>query len=272
MSLTFATSAFLKAPLRLLDSTARGSAQLRVRWGVFEHPLYGPVLIDCGYGPALYDTPSWSLRAYTAALRPKLNPAGTPEAVLASLGYAASDVRYIVITHFHADHVCHLSSFPRARVFLDPEEYHLVRGRTAVRNILNGVFPELVPNDLFERYIGIDERKTKRLPAEMGLGFDLFDDGTLITVPLPGHSPHHFGILVNRPGDTQVLYAADVDWTMRSLMSGSAPGLFAKLVHGTNPQVEASKAIVRTFARSIGPVVLCHDPELSDLDMPESNV
>lgn len=270
MSLTFFTSAFIKAPMSLLDKTAIGSQRLRVRWGVFVHPEHGPVLIDCGYGPALYRAPSVPLRAYTAALRPDLVTSAMPEVALKSLGYSMGDVRYIVLTHFHADHVCHLSSFPDAKVFVDLQEFSLFQTRSKFQNIASGVFGELIPEDIFKRYIPIQERQTERLPAEMGIGFDLFGDGTLITVPLPGHSPHHFGVLVDRPNDTPVLYAADTDWTMHSLMSGNPAGWFAKLVQADDAQTMASKTLVRNFARSVGSVVLCHDPELTDLDAQET--
>jgi glyoxylase-like metal-dependent hydrolase (beta-lactamase superfamily II) len=269
MSLSFATSAFLKAPLRLLDSQARGSARLRVRWGVFIHPEHGPVLLDCGYGPELYAAPSLALKAYTKTLRPELSLNGAPDAVLDDLGFEMSDVHYIVLTHFHADHVCHLSSFPQAKVFVDVAEYATIRSRSVWQNILRGVFPELLPDDLFDRYIPIQTRKTDRLTADMGQGYDLFGDGSLITVPLPGHSPSHFGVLVDRPGDTPVLYAADTDWTMDALMSNRPAGVLVPFLQDNTSQAEASKRIVRNFARSIGPVVLCHDPELTALDMPE---
>ena len=53
----------------------------------------------------------------------------TPKAGLALLGVAAADVRDVVITHMHYDHVGTFFDFPKAQFHLQDEEMRFVTGR-----------------------------------------------------------------------------------------------------------------------------------------------
>src|SRR5690349_17081308 len=65
-----------------------------------ETPADGVVLVDTGLGSADVATPRQRLgREFVAITRPTLDAAETALAQLARLGFAARDVRHIVVTH-----------------------------------------------------------------------------------------------------------------------------------------------------------------------------
>ncbi len=108
MNVQFANSATVRALQRLmLRGGAMRSVALKVRYGLLLHPQAGPVLIDTGYGSTVTRGAdrSRALKLYARILNPQLHGSQSPVALLARHGFKPGDVRTIIVTHFHADHV-----------------------------------------------------------------------------------------------------------------------------------------------------------------------
>ena len=270
MTPVFANSAFVSAPERLV---VRGGGwnllHLKVRYGVYQHPAAGLVLIDTGYGPRVTEGPGRSLplRLYANLLRPKLVEEHQPARVLDRLGACPADVAAIVLTHFHADHVAALHLFPKARVYAKAATLARIRARSRFANLRHGIFDELLPHDLATRTVDIDKLSVRPAPHGLGQGADLFGDGTLLAVDLPGHAEGHFGIcFAELP--VPLLYAVDAQWCAAALEPGKAPGLPAALVSSDRRALASSTRRVAAFREQGGDVLLCHDPSVSPYDLP----
>ena len=234
---------------------------VKVRWGLFDHPVHGPVAIDTGYGPSVTTAParSLALRIYATLFGPRLHDAGTIEAVLARRGLTPQDVRLIIVTHFHADHVGELKRFPNARFVTDLTAWRRIRANPTWANLRHGIFTELVPSDFEAR--AVDLAALPLSPAPLGLpdGRDLFGDGSVLAIPLPGHADGHFGVCFPREAPP-LLYAADTQWLLDALPADRSPGFPAALIATDRAAAAASTALVHAFRRAGGTVVLCHDP------------
>ena len=98
------------------------------------------------------------------------------------------------------------------------------------------------------------------LPFGLGRGRDILGDGSVFSVPLPGHADGHTGLLF--PAfDPPVLYAADVQWVWRAIAEDRPPRGPARAVYDDANAAMESLARVRAFAAMGGRVVLCHDPD-----------
>lgn len=237
--------------------------RLRVRCGLIEHAKWGPVLIDAGYGPRVAERPgrSWPLRAYARLVRFQLNPLESPQALLADHGYLPDDVRLVLVTHLHADHIACLADFPNAQFVVDEQ----VRGR-----LRHGVFNELIPADFATRCVNLRDHQMAALPFGLGPGYDLLGDGTVLGVPLPGHAAGHFGLCF--PEEVPLLYACDVQWLRDAVMQDRIPGFPASLVAEDGTALRESAALARKFADAGGDLVLCHDPAPTVYDWTPSGV
>ena len=257
----FPTSAVLRAPERLVLAGGRWSRiEIPIRYGLWVHERYGPVLIDTGYSPRVTQgrKRSFALRLYNALLKPRLIESAVPLAQLRALGFGPQDVTRIVVTHFHADHVAGLNDFPNARIVASAEAFQRLMRMSTSGQIHNAFYPELLPDDLADRLQPIEECAAVDLPHGLGQGFDLFGDGSLLAVPLPGHALGHHGLLWPRHS---LLYAVDAQWLMQAIMEERLPRGPARLIYADEAAMIASCAVVRRFAEAGGSVVLCHDPQ-----------
>lgn len=266
MTPVFANSASICVPERLM--LAVGSWRwitLKVRFGFLDHPREGPVLIDTGYSShiKLSRERSLALKIYTAMTRPKLEMEAVP--FLASRGISPVDIRTIIVTHFHADHVSALRDFPNARIHADDDAYRKINAASHMTNVRQGVFTELLPGDFGERLMPFDQAETIYLPGSLGKGFDIFGDGSAVCVPLPGHAAGHCGVWFGQ-ADTPFLYATDVQWMKRAVTQNAIPKLLSCIVRDNKQTMRESVERLRAYHEAGGEFMLCHDPEDSVYD------
>lgn len=268
MKVVFANSATVEARERLILSGGRWlKRRLRVRYGLIEHPDEGPVLIDTGYGPASAedDGRSAALKIYNYLLSPVLNDAEQPARLLARYGYQPDDVRLVIVTHFHADHVAQLSLFKNARFIGNGAAWSRIKAKTNRQNLRHGVFTELLPKDFDTRFSALQACSNRALPHGLEGGADIFGDGSVLAVDLPGHADGHFGLLFATLR-VPLLYAVDAQWLLAGLEPGRAPGFPASLIADDRDKWLASTKQVRAFEAAGGDVVLCHDPRRTPYD------
>ncbi|MEL6170275.1 MAG: MBL fold metallo-hydrolase [Pseudomonadota bacterium] len=268
MTPVFANSAWVTGPERFLMQSGRWRMRrLCVRYGVFVHPAAGPVLIDTGYAASGLNRPdrSFWLGAYARTLAPEINTSEQPGAALATLGLELRDIGTVIVTHFHADHVSGLAEIPNARFVASGTAWKRLQRIGVIKAIRHGVFPELLPADFAERLDPIEAQPVTTHAGGIG-GHDLFGDGRVLAVPLPGHADGHFGLLFAKT-DPPLLYGADAQWLLEALVRGSRPRILPRLLSTDYGAVASSSDLVAAFRDTGGDVVLCHDDAPTQYDL-----
>jgi glyoxylase-like metal-dependent hydrolase (beta-lactamase superfamily II) len=248
----FPISAYVAAPEKLVLNGGRWTRiQIPVRYGVFRHPQLGTCLIDTGYSSRVTTgRRSFPLWLYANILRPKLTDSILP-----------SDVSAILVSHLHADHISALRDYPNARILLDGEALAHYRARSWFGRTRKGCFAELFPDDLSERAEPFESFPIVDAPFGLGAARDVFSDGSVLAVPLPGHMRGHTGfVFAQRP--TPLLYAADADWLRVAILEGRSPGFPASHVLDDPAAAAETAQRIRRFVERGGDLVLCHDPEI----------
>ncbi|MEP6564857.1 MAG: MBL fold metallo-hydrolase [Mesorhizobium sp.] len=274
MKIVFANSASVGAAERLiLRGGSWKTVSLRVRYGLILHPQAGAVLIDTGYTPHAVTGPNRSvaLRLYGAVLRPALNAAEQPLPLLAHFGLTPRDIRAVIVTHFHADHMSGLSLFPNARFIANDAAWSRAKARTAWQNLRHGVFSELFPADFESRLDGLSSRQQIASRGGIPGGGDLFGDGSVVAVDLPGHADGQFGLLFPRI-ERPLLYAVDAQWLLAALVENRTPGLPATLLAEDAAALEPTSEKLRRFLATGGEVMFCHDPETTSYDLDSEGI
>jgi len=252
--LSFPSSATVRVPERLVLKGGRWQeVELAVRYGRFVHERVGTCLIDTGYCRRVTQgRRSLPLTLYSAVLRPHLTESVLPD--------ASPQAATILITHLHADHVSALRDYPSAQLIADADSAsHFLSAGTFGRT-RHGVFRELLPDDLAARIVSLESLAVVEAPFGLGPARDVFADGEVLAVPLPGHMRGHTGYLFAKQA-VPVLYAGDADWLARAIRERRSPGAPARWILDDREAAEATACRLNAFEAAGGKVVLCHDPE-----------
>ena len=162
-------------------------------------------------------------------------------AQLAAFGVGAGDIRYIVQTHLHIDHVGALGHFPDAEIVVHERE--LEAALAAEDPVATGyVLADYDRPGLRWRLIGGDH--------------DLFGDGTVQLLQTPGHSAGHMSLLITLQETGPVLLTADASDNRRQWDGRDHP----RALH-SREQAAESMARLHSLAAEHDPVIVFgHDP------------
>jgi glyoxylase-like metal-dependent hydrolase (beta-lactamase superfamily II) len=218
--------------------------------GLFLHPDEGPVLFDTGYDPSfLAATEPFPERFYRWLTPPILSPGPTVDIQLATLGLVSADIRWLVLSHFHGDHIAGLGRYDRARILCSRHGLDAARQGSALRALLGGVLRGLIPADLDARVSFFEDRPRTPLPSvcrPFEDGADLFGDDTLLALELPGHCPGHWGLVARGADDATHVLAADAAWSSRAIRENRPPpSLTTAFLGKTKPYRETLCALSR---------------------------
>lgn len=132
---------------------------------------------------------------------------------LDAVGLAPKDVRWVVLSHLHTDHMGGLMPFRAADVLVSRTEWERANG---VAGRIRGYLPQHWPRGLRPRLLELDQGGFGPFAAS----YDLSGDGALVVVATPGHTPGHVSLLARR-AEGDVLLGGDLAHTSRELVSGS---------------------------------------------------
>ena len=205
--------------------------------GLIEHPTRGWLLYDTGYAEHFFTaTQRWPERLYRAALPVDLPAQETLATQLAGFGLSPVDIGTVIVSHYHGDHIAGLRDFPKARFIAlaaDTEHFARLAGQRW-RATLGGHLPGLLPDDYFARIDAADAKPRRELPgwlAPFEHGFDLLGDGSLLGVPLPGHSHGQLGLFIPDADGRPAFLVADACWSLPALREGRPPARLALFVN-----------------------------------------
>lgn len=194
--------------------------------GVIVHPAAGVVLFDTGYDEAFFAaTARFPERFYRMATPVDLRPGESAPERLAAMGIRTDDVRHVVVSHFHGDHVAGLRRFPHARLHCARAGLADVRAHGRLARVRRGLLPALLPARMKDASFFEDARAVD-LPAAFRpfeRGADLLGDGSLLAVELPGHCPGHWGLALRIEDDRHVMMVADAVWSIGAIDDDAPP-------------------------------------------------
>lgn len=236
-------------------------------FALLRHPRRGPVLFDTGYGAAVPAAMRrWPGVLYGLVTPVRLPAAQTLPAHLARLGLTPGDIHEVIVSHLHADHVGALRELPRARFLLDPQAYAPLRSLRGLRAVRRAFLPELLPPDFASRLSPLTFAPAPPDLAPFTQAADVFGDGLVYALPVPGHAPGMVALLVRTgaagPGGRGwTLLAGDVAYHVRALRHGGEPHPLARAAFWDVRGEQASRAKVRAWlaAHPHARVIVSHD-------------
>lgn len=203
------------------------------------HPA-GAVLIDAGVGrdtvKDLKDAPF----VFRSAMGDWTSSRPLVE-LLAEAGVPAETEFIALATHVHWDHVGALRDLPKARLRLWERELEFWRTRKGYLD--QAVMPhQLKPLEARLSSFAMNG------PAYEGFteSHDVFGDGAMVAVPLPGHTPGSTAFFVNSAGGKRWLFTGDTTWALDGIRRGAQkPYLASSLTDSDDKVLAQSIAMLR---------------------------
>ena len=229
-------------PLRQVNTflSRKYTEPLPIHVWVIEHPE-GVIVVDTG---ELAGASALPFARFEVAPEDEIGPQ------LRRLGIAPGDVRTVVLTHLHGDHMDGVGHFAGRDILVNEGEYRYLKSLQGRVNVTIGrqVWPAgFVPKTFAFR------------PEPLGpfsRSYPLTAAGDLMVVPTPGHTPGHSSIVALRDGVSYFL-AGDASYTQRQLLKGR--------VDGVSPSAAVARrtmGMILRYAAEYPMVYLpSHDPE-----------
>lgn len=237
--------------------------QVYATWALIEHPEQGLMLFDTGYAPRFQEaTVRWPYRLYALMTPLFLEAHETALERLKALGYAPDQIKTILISHFHGDHIAGLKDFPQAKVICSASAWAQASSVKGWAAVSKGILPDLIPGDLGQRIQSIDDAKLGQLNIKDS-AYDLFADGSMLLYALPGHGRGQLGALLQTE-DGLVFLAADAAWQLEPWKAGILPRSIVRLFFDDWQAYKRTFGDLRDFAEAHRDcrIVFTHSPEL----------
>lgn len=127
---------------------------------------------------------------------------------LKQIGLVPSDIRYVILSHFHGDHIAGAKDFPEAQFIYLPRAYEAVCSLGSIAAVKAGFLAGLLPDDFIQRSLPVNDPAKRWADMSETTGketpsgfpweevYDLFGDGSLLGVEVSGHAEGMMGLLL----------------------------------------------------------------------------
>lgn len=217
------------------------------------------LLFDTGLGANIeaqyaQDMPYWARAAFKFD-----KPVLPARQQLDAAGFAP--IQRVIISHGHWDHASGVPDFPEAQIFAAEEEMHSIQ------------HPESGAGTAWPSQVATPGTRWSPLVLKpiaykgYAQSLDLFNDGSVVLVAMPGHTEGSIGMFVTVDSGKCYFFIGDVAWKAGAVQAGAPKFWAASLVVDRNrEQTLRSVEQVRDVARKYPEVVVvpAHDAAVQD--------
>lgn len=215
-----------------------------------EGALPNVTLVDTGWSADQVRAPLRALGATALFMDVKAREGDDVGTQLRARGIQPFQVKRIVATHLHVDHVGGLVDFPEAEVVTSEAELRSARERGSVHGFDVAALSKIGRWTVRE----IAGPSRYELPASL----DLDDD--LVLLDVRGHTAGAVGVAA-RVGDATLVHLGDAAYTLGEARRGEPSPLARRTSWDLERQRVTYRAINRLLARTDVTVLTSHDPE-----------
>ncbi len=181
---------------------------------LIEHPK-GKVLVDCGWNRDMSPNGEFDKSAQIKSLGSRLlflvnqgeiEKGAAVDEQLSKLGIKPSDLDYVLLTHLDCDHANGLSLVKDAKkILVSEDEIACAKKHSAVRY-----------KSKWWKNVDLTQFKWNDNQGPVGKSYDLFGDGSIELINIPGHSDGLFAVKIKNNQGKYVLLFSDGGYAEKS--------------------------------------------------------
>ncbi|EGR0055308.1 MBL fold metallo-hydrolase [Vibrio vulnificus] len=190
---------------------------------LIQHPTKGNILFDTGYHEHFFRaTRPFPERFYAWTTPCHYQKERGIVAQLAKEKIGPHEIEHLVLSHFHADHIAAVSEFAHSQLHCQQKGVDALTKSGRVGGVRKGYLKALLPQQLESNLVMHRDFSIpigEILPHCQGVDLlckDMFNDGLIYMVSLPGHAAGQVGLLVKREQGWLFLLA-DACWLIENL-------------------------------------------------------
>ena len=188
---------------------------------IIDHPM-GLILFDTGNNVAISDgncTSHWN-EGFCGLLQPSQTRDDVIDKILERVGFSVGDVKIVITSHSHLDHIGNIEMFPDA--------IHVIQKK----ELYQAWWPEKFQRGGAHVVADYDDARDFTY-FELNGDYDLFGDGSVVVISTPGHTLGHQSVKVKLADTGTVLLTQDAVWVKENL-EGHPAGLNYSILDYTN--------------------------------------
>jgi len=160
---------------------------------------------------------------------------------LEKIGVKADQIKYVGISHYHADHTGQVGSFPKATLLIGSREWDAITSPKPAEGVNFKPFENWAKGEGKVEALALDK--------------DVFGDGSVIVLRTPGHTPGHQSLLVKLPQMGAVVIVGDAAHFRENYDSDGVPAF-----NFDRAQTVASLERIKKIAANLkATVIIQHD-------------
>lgn len=226
---------------------------------VAHHTNLGPIVVDAPFG---HEGPTNAGEVLGTFLRRAGQTFRREWGIvprIEQLGYRASEVDNILVTHLHWDHAGGMKEFAHANFWIDTLEWEYANLLTPSEGrrigYVHSDYRALAPR--MQRM-----KLTETIELDHDLGHDVFGDGSVEAVALRGHTPGHTGYRFHLTDGRTVFFLGDAVYSTQMITEERDFGMFPRVVASNVDAARLTVLRLRDWYRTSAPddlLVSSHD-------------
>lgn len=170
---------------------------------LIEHAEHGPILFDTGYSVNICQAGTIG-KLYNFVNPTTVKKTDELHYQLENTGIKPDDIKTIILSHLHPDHIGGLKDFPKAKFVLSKKALQSYQKK----HLKDLIMKDFFPSDFVSRTTVITKQMMNTKVLDGVYGYDFYDDGSIILIELSGHAYGQLCALINH----KILLAADSCW------------------------------------------------------------
>ncbi len=228
--------------------TGKGKVKFYAVWALITIPDIGFALFDTGYADYFnQSTQHFPNKWYRLATPVFITKEQTAKSLLANKGISPNEIKYVFVSHFHADHIAALKDFSSAIFICAQSALDEVNARKGFSAVRKGILHDLLPIDFYARAIPLENFCDHITMDPNGFKtYHIFNTDALKLIALPGHARGMLGFILDTEKQ-KMLYATDASWCNEAYNGGILPNQVVRLFFDSWAAYKDTLQKIRSF-------------------------